>query len=370
MVFLYYTVMIIIKKQIMSNIVNLKNQPVKPPGERSTKVAIKFQKWFEPAKLSKDITYSGICEHRTVENFTTAYEIDHRSVEGCQGLRPSDCWERFPTVNDFFIRRRVNLPLDSTSNKRLYLQYLKEQYEYATGHRAPQNVEKRIIVSPADNYCVYLPEFAIRDKLWIKGRTFSVGELFQTKSGAGGPDGYPIGGGPDGYQLCVFRLAPHHYHRYHSPISGKVLSMRYTGSEYFSVAPQIVNSSIDVYTRNVRLVLTLENFRKEKIWMCIIGATCVGSIQITHPNILERFGSGSGVFAKSFPRDREIRFRNPPRIRVNDELGNFQFGGSTIVLAVPQTYTLTNLGQIVARNTLTRSKPYETEIQVGQVVFV
>jgi len=375
----------------MPNIFNLKNQPVVPPGKSTTTAAIQFQKWFQPARLSKELTRSGfLCQYDKVRDFASTYEIDPRMVEGCESLNSEDeCWKRFSTVNDFFIRRRVGVP------KGFDLKFLKEQYRVATAQsaarpgrtaqsaaqRVPRDLEKRVIVSPADNYCVYLPEFAIRDKLWIKGEHFSVRKLFQT----------PV---PTHYQILVFRLAPHHYHRFHCPLSGKVLSMRYTGSEYFSVAPRIVNSKIDVLTRNVRLNLTLESsFDKEDVYMSIVGASCVGSIQITHPKLLQRLrakpageqstvrakpaGEQSTVrakpagpqFASTLPADTDIVFQRPPKIRVNEELGNFQFGGSTIVMAIPQDWDLTLIGQILARNTLVRSNPHETEIQVGQVLF-
>jgi len=65
-------------------------------------------------------------------------------------------------------------------------------------------------------------------KIWIKGRDFSVARLLG--------DAYKqdvdryIGGA-----LAIFRLAPQDYHRFHSPVDGKIGKMTYISGEYYTV---------------------------------------------------------------------------------------------------------------------------------------
>jgi len=65
-------------------------------------------------------------------------------------------------------------------------------------------------------------------RLWIKGREFTVARLLgdaykgQAEKYAGGA-------------LAIFRLAPQDYHRFHSPVDGKIGPMTYIAGEYYTV---------------------------------------------------------------------------------------------------------------------------------------
>lgn len=64
--------------------------------------------------------------------------------------------------------------------------------------------------------------------LWIKGREFTVsrllGDAYRSEA-----DRY-IGG-----TVCIFRLAPQDYHRFHSPVDGVIGPMTYIAGEYYTV---------------------------------------------------------------------------------------------------------------------------------------
>ena len=65
-------------------------------------------------------------------------------------------------------------------------------------------------------------------RLWIKGREFTVarllGETYRAEA-----DRYTAGA------LCIFRLAPQDYHRFHSPVDGVIGPMTYIAGEYYTV---------------------------------------------------------------------------------------------------------------------------------------
>lgn len=334
-------------------IVNKNGKRIISPERKSM---IRLQK-YSPNRvskfMSKQLTTNNLClkTFRSVEHFAKTYKINSKTIKGCENVSEKECWKQFPSINDFFIRQRVNLP--PTSRSAAYNSYLISSYKKATGITKPApSIRRRVIVSPADNYCICLQSTSVSNKLWIKGKNFTIQKLFSRTDII-----------PDNYYLSIFRLAPHHYHRFHCPVSGKILSMYYIGSEYYSVHPIMVNSSIDVYTDNIRLVLEIQTTLNEILYMAIIGATCVGSIEITHPGILSILKKHK-VYANFFKE--KIGFKEPPSIELNDELGNFQFGGSTIVLYCPLSYKPTIIGKTVLTNSLSKK---ETFLQVGDVIM-
>jgi len=248
-----------------------------------------------------------------IKSYANNFKIDHTTIEICKDIEnPDNCWSKFNTLNDFFIRKRINLP--------------KTKSKYS-------------VVSPADCYCIYLPK-AEKSNVWIKGTNFTPQKLMNANISF------------DNNSLLVFRLAPQHYHRYHCPVNGKILSIEKLGKEKYSVDPIIVKSSIDVYSNNVRLIIKIELENKKIAYLAIIGATCVASIEITNKSIVNAFN-------KKYNQEKltDIQVVNnldfsdmDVNIETNQELGNFQYGGSTLVLIHPSDYELTDNGKIIEKN--------------------
>lgn len=338
---------------------NLYGKPIRSPGHTFMfSNALSLQK-YSPSLISKyvsrKISKTDTCKKwsSNIKAFAERFEITPDTIQRCRKTdSKEECWSRFTDINDFFTRKRIGLP--PNSKEKDYYSFISKAYATATseGRNTKKNILLRTIVSPADNYCVLLDYESIYRKVWIKGKYFTTQKLFNR---------------PDFDQkknnLLVFRLEPHHYHRFHFPLTGRIRSLQYVGNQYYSVNPKIVNSSINVFNENVRLIVEIENYSRETIFMAIIGATCVGSIEITHPNlvsILKKNKMDPISFKGSFI------FKTPVLVKMNDELGVYKFGGSTIVLSAPLSYTLTNIGKIIKKNT---EQNFETEIQVGDVIL-
>jgi phosphatidylserine decarboxylase len=88
--------------------------------------------------------------------------------------------------------------------------------------------------------------------IWIKGRDFSVAKLL-------GPNYKDVADRYEGGALGIFRLAPQDYHRFHSPVSGTVGKMTMIEGEYYTVNPQAIRTSLDVYGENVRKVVPIDS---------------------------------------------------------------------------------------------------------------
>lgn len=57
----------------------------------------------------------------------------------------------------------------------------------------------------------------------------------------------------------MIRLAPQDYHRFHSPVSGTIGKMTMIEGEYYTVNPQAIRTSLDVYGENARKVVPIQS---------------------------------------------------------------------------------------------------------------
>jgi phosphatidylserine decarboxylase len=157
-----------------------------------------------------------------------------------------------------------------------------------------------IVVSPADCRTVMFNRLEDAQRIWIKGRSFSVERLLG--GGAYGDEARRYANGAVG----VFRLAPQDYHRFHVPVDGVLGEPRQVDGEYYTVNPMAIRSSLDVYGENVRVVVPIDSEAHGRVMCVCVGAMMVGSTVITR--------------------------RRGERVRRAEELGYFKFGGSTVLV--------------------------------------
>ena len=129
------------------------------------------------------------------------------------------------------------------------------------------------IVSAADCRLLVFDNIQDATRVWIKGYNFSLRHLFNDEKMA-----QEFQGG----SIAVFRLAPVDYHRFHSPVDGKIgQAMTSITGTYYTVNPIAIKENLDVLTRNQRTVITIESERYEKVAFVAIGALLVGSVNFT-----------------------------------------------------------------------------------------
>ena len=205
---------------------------------------------------------------RQIQDFINFHQLDMSEV-----LKPTD---QFKNFNEFFYRQ-----LKPT----------------ARPCSAPNN--PKIIVSPADCRSVVFNTIAEAQKIWVKGRGFSMATLLG--------DAYPedvkrFSGG----SLGICRLAPQDYHRFHIPVDGVMGKPKPIEGEYYTVNPMAIRSALDVYGENVRVCVPIDSVAHGRVMVICVGAMMVGSTVITR--------------------------KEGDKVRRAEELGYFQFGGSTILL--------------------------------------
>ncbi|KAH8921275.1 hypothetical protein BT69DRAFT_1221753 [Atractiella rhizophila] len=219
---------------------------------------------------------------KKIRSFVKTYELE----ESLKELLIEDLNE-YPTFNSFFYRK---LKVDA---------------------RPVLNASEQLsICSAADCRLAVYESVSDAKEFWIKGRRFTIPHLLGDKA-------YKSLKSSSSYNeaaLAIFRLAPQDYHRFHSPVDGKIGRRWKIEGTYYTVNPQAVNQDFNVFTENRRDVLLLEcdvDGKKRTVAYVAIGAMLVGSVGWTHPKLSEAVKRG-------------------------EELGYFAYGGSTIVAVFPR----------------------------------
>lgn len=116
--------------------------------------------------------------------------------------------------------------------------------------------------------------------------------------------------------LAVWRLAPQDYHRFHSPVSATVRSIKHIPGEYYTVNPQAINEDLDVFTANTRSIAVLDAKLSADATVTVpVAFVAVGALLV-----------GSIAWEKK-PGEAILRGEN---------LGFFAYGGSTVIAVFPK----------------------------------
>lgn len=178
-----------------------------------------------------------------IAGFINFHQLDMSEV-----LRPVS---EFKTFNEFFYR---------------------ELKPTARPCSAPDRPE--IITSPADCRSVVFNKMEEAQRIWVKGREFSVERLLGS---AFAEESKRYTGG----SLGIFRLAPQDYHRFHIPVDGIMGEPKMIDGEYYTVNPMAIRSALDVYGENIRVVVPIDSEKHGRVMVICVGAMMVGSTVIT-----------------------------------------------------------------------------------------
>ena len=138
--------------------------------------------------------------------------------------------------------------------------------------------------------------------------------------------------------MLILRLAPQDYHRFHSPVAGRVVDQWANKGTLHSVNQQSMTSS-NLAILNQRKVAILETEKHGEVAFISIGAVCVGSV--TH---LRDIGDN---------------------VTKGEEMGYYSFGGSTNVLLF-KANTIAFDEDILYRS----RRNVETRVEQGQRIGV
>jgi len=228
-----------------------------------------------------------------IEGFVQQYDIDLSEAQK----------QEFNSFNDFFYRK-----LKPNARK--------------------INQDSNVVISPADGKIFAYQNISDQDFI-VKGYRFELGEYLQdsalTKTFEGG-------------SLIIVRLCPTDYHRFHFPVSGRIISKHKISGDLYSVSPIALRKKVELICMNKRENTLLESEKLGNIIYSEVGATMVGSIVQTYSK--DRFYKG-------------------------DEKGFFKFGGSTVILIFEK-------GKIKIDHDLLENtkKGLETAVKMGEQIAV
>ncbi len=265
-----------------------------PVGMGATELFIKRKLISTIYGKLQDISFS----KSKIEDFVNNLSIDMKEAE-------RESIKDYKSFNDFFTRR-----LKKTAR--------------------PINMNKAILISPADGRILAYEKINIDQMIQVKGFTYSLSSMLNNKKLA---EKY------QGGTCIVVRLNPSDYHRFHFPDSGTPVEHIPIKGHYYSVNPIALNKVAEVYCQNKReiTIFNSQNFRE--MLLIEVGATCVGSIVQTH-SIGETANKG-------------------------DEKGYFKFGGSTVIMLIKPG--VVSIDKDILENT---KEGLETKINMGEKIAI
>ncbi|WVQ75864.1 phosphatidylserine decarboxylase [Cryptococcus sp. DSM 104548] len=236
-------------------------------GAKSSMHGARARKLLKSLSIKQGLKYDSPASALDIPGFIAFHNLDVNEI-----LDPLDS---FKTFNEFFYRK---LKAD------------------ARPVEEPDNPHR--LVSCADSRMMAFETISEATQIWIKGREFSVAKLL-------GPNYKDVLERYEGGSLAIFRLAPQDFHRYKTLADGRIGKMTSIDGEYYTVNPQAIRTTLDVYGENVRMIVPIDSPQFGLIMTVWVGAMMVGSI------------------LSSVEEGQEVKR--------GDELGYFAFGGSTIV---------------------------------------
>ena len=177
------------------------------------------------------------------------------------------------------------------------------------------------IVSPADGMLVKSLPIKNGEAIQAKGISYSAEQLvFGDQPSTSMFD-------PAWFQTVY--LAPHNYHRVHSPVEGRLTAIRHIPGKLWPVNEQFVGLIPKLFTTNERMVFDIETKSGGKVYVAMVGALNVGRIATKHCLDLVTNTTSRQVR----PSQREIVFSDSKiNIQKGEELGVFMLGSTAVVV--------------------------------------
>lgn len=171
------------------------------------------------------------------------------------------------------------------------------------------------IVHPCDGKLIRSGEIHDDVLIQAKGRTYDLKKFVPEN---------PWGDDFSGGSFFTYYLAPHNYHRVHSPVKGKIMWSTLVPGELWPVNGWSVKNVDGLYVLNERVAIGLETERG-KVIVVMVGATNVGAMSFRFdPNIQTNKPGKKEIIHRTYPEPREMA--------VGEEMGTFHLGSTAVVL--------------------------------------
>lgn len=224
-------------------------------------------------------------------------------------------WLKNYLIRYFLKRYNVNLEEAKESDPFAYPSYHAFfTRELKEGMRTIDN-NANSACSPCDGTISQFGNINEGQLIQAKGHQYSVQSLLGSQE-----DAKPFLNG----RFMTIYLAPIDYHRVHTPLDGRVEKLRYIPGKLFSVNPLTTSHIPNLFARNERLVVLLNN-PKSPFAVVLVGAMIVGNIYTRIcPKLMMRGNKILDVGSSSHLDIQELD--------KGQEIGYFSLGSTVIVL--------------------------------------
>lgn len=205
----------------------------------------------------------------------------------------------------------VKEPLDSfASLNAFFVRELKD------GAR-PIDAAADAVVSPCDGAWGACGTIADDTALQLKGRPYSVRMMLHDDEKARLFDG--------GTYATLY-LSPRDYHRFHAPVEGDVIGLRYVPGALWPVNGAGLQFVDGLFTKNERIIAWLRPKGRpdQLVAMIAVGATMVGKIQVAFDDMTTNV---------PLPETTVKTYDPPIHLGKGQEWGRFLFGSTIVLLA-------------------------------------
>ncbi|MFK7872882.1 MAG: archaetidylserine decarboxylase [Oligoflexales bacterium] len=201
------------------------------------------------------------------------------------------------------------------------------------------------ICMPCDGTMQWNGSVCPESELTAKDLTYSIQELIY---GTNPQNTNPI----DPAFAQVIYLAPHNYHRVHTPTHGTLKKIRHIPGPLWPVSPDFVEKRPALLAENERMVFEIEvDEYGSKAWIVMVGAYNVGRIR---PAIDPHFLSNKSPRKQSVIVEQEYNHT----LKKGDELGTFMLGSTTVTI----------FNKIFCETYSVRTYPSEQSVQLGEAL--
>jgi phosphatidylserine decarboxylase len=166
------------------------------------------------------------------------------------------------------------------------------------------------VVFPADGRHLGFAKASEVEGVFVKGQKFDLERLLgDSDLAARYADGSAV----------FSRLCPVDYHRFHFPVAGVPGNARLINGPLYSVNPLALRDRLAILWENKRFVTEIETDELGKVLVLEIGATNVGSVNLTYvPTRAVKKGEEKGYFA--FGGSATFTIFEPGRVKLADDL--------------------------------------------------
>jgi len=176
------------------------------------------------------------------------------------------------------------------------------------------DADPRVVVSPVDGAVGACGTVTDGTLLQLKGRTYSLARLLGDSA---------LAEGFEGGDYATIYLAPHNYHRIHSPVGGEVREATVIPGALMPVFHESLERVEELFARNERLISYVSMPNGGRVAVVKVGATLVGRISLAFDDSVHTNDGGQSM--------RALQYDPPIPMEKGGELGAFELG-STVVL--------------------------------------